>query len=208
MPDALLEYASFADQLKADAERGASALILRDLLRNAERCAARGRYDDAVARCYRLWEWTAQWLLLADEKIRTSDVDPTTVPHEIIDGLQPNKNGRFQIGSERAWRLYRVRHPASEAAAFWSHADGTGKTHEQRYRDLSQTRNDSILAHGARPIDAQDSKKILDWTCGPFIEMVAAAATRLGEPHAMPQLPTELPEPAELKSGSVHAGRG
>jgi CRISPR-associated protein (TIGR02710 family) len=32
------------------------ALHLTDLWRNAERCAARGRWDDAVARLYRLWE--------------------------------------------------------------------------------------------------------------------------------------------------------
>ena len=34
-----------------------------DLWRNAERRAVQGRYDDAVARCYRMVEWTAQWLL-------------------------------------------------------------------------------------------------------------------------------------------------
>jgi hypothetical protein len=101
-----------------------------------------------------------------------------------------------------------MKKPGSEATAFWNHADGTGKTHEQRYEELGPVRNNSILAHGAQPISAKNSKTILDWTGGPFIEMVAAAATRLREPHAMPQLPTELPEPAELKSGSVRAGRG
>jgi len=36
---------------------------LLDLWRNAERRAAQGRHDDAVARVYRLLEWSAQWLL-------------------------------------------------------------------------------------------------------------------------------------------------
>jgi hypothetical protein len=194
MPGAFVSYADLAERLLADDKKHASALLLLDLLRNAERCAARGRYDDTVARCYRLWEWTAQWLLKVDSNILTADVDAGAVPPDIIDGLSPKKNGRYQIGSDRAWKLYRSLHPAGEAAAFWGHADDTGKTHEQRYKDLGQIRNNSILAHGARPIGVRDSKNILDWTGGPFIAMVVAAAQRLGEPHDMPQLPTELPE--------------
>ena len=47
------------------------ALHLRDLWHNAQRCAARGRYDDAIARLYRLWEAIAQWLLRVDFRIDT-----------------------------------------------------------------------------------------------------------------------------------------
>ena len=39
------------------------AARLSDLWLNAERRAAQGRFDDAVARVYRLIEWTAQWQL-------------------------------------------------------------------------------------------------------------------------------------------------
>jgi hypothetical protein len=187
--------------LLADAKKGASALILLDLLRNAERCNARGRYDDAVARCYRLWDWTAQWLLNVDSNILTDSVDADAVPPEIIAGLRPRKNGLYEIGSDRAWTLYRALDPGSEAAVFWSQADAAGKTHQDRYRALSQIRNASILAHGSRPVGAQDSAKILQWSAGPFIAMVVAAAARLGEPRELPQLPTELPEPMDVKVG-------
>ena len=57
---------------------------LFDLWRNAERRAAQGRYDDAVARVYRLLEWSAQWLLRSRCGIDTGDVSPERVPPGMI----------------------------------------------------------------------------------------------------------------------------
>ena len=168
-------------------------LVLFDLLRNAERCAARGRHDDAVARCYRLWEWTVQWLLWADFSIDTGNVEPGRVPADIIEDLRPDEKGRFKIGSAKAWELYRGLHPCSGATRFWNAVDAGGKTNAKRYEEFGLIRNASILAHGARPIDQDDSKKILDWTAG-FMDMVRAEARRLMQPDDMPQLPAELPE--------------
>lgn len=197
----LRRLAALADALLGRDKAGTPApLVLFDLLRNAERCAARGRHDDAVARCYRLWEWTVQWLLETDSGIRTDGIEPGRVPAdiagEILGGLEET-HGRYKIGSSRAWKLYHRLHPASEAAAFWNATDGGGKTNTKRYEQFSLIRNMSILAHGAQPIDAGNSANILAWTTGPFIDMVRAAARRLGEPDDMPQLPTDLPEPAD-----------
>lgn len=169
-------------------------LVLFDLLRNAERCAARGRHDDAVARCYRLWEWTVQWLLQAESGIVTGDVNGNRLPPDIREGLNPKKNGRFEIPSARAWALYRHLHPGSRATLFWTEVDGSGRTNAERYRHNGEIRNQSILAHGARPINQDDSKKVLGWTAGPFVDMLRAEARRLNHPDDMPQLPTDLPE--------------
>jgi CRISPR-associated protein (TIGR02710 family) len=48
--------------------------LVEDLLANAERCAHRGRYDDAVARLYRATELLAQIRLRRVYDIQTGDV--------------------------------------------------------------------------------------------------------------------------------------
>jgi CRISPR-associated protein (TIGR02710 family) len=185
-PD-LEKFGTWANALEANA----APLVLFDLMRNAERCAIRERHDDAVARCYRLWEWTAQWLLQAECDIRTDAVDPERLDAELSKGLTLTEERVYQIASDRAWRLYRQLRPRSEAALFWD-ADN-----EKAYRDHAYIRNYSILAHGYLPIDGAKSKAILAWTAGPFMEMVRSAARRLGQPDDMPQLPRDLPEPRQ-----------
>jgi hypothetical protein len=179
-------FGSLADSLCG---AGAAPLVLFDLLRNAERCAARGRNDDAVARCYRLWEWTVQWLLEAECGIKTAAVDPAELSADLREGLTETAKGVYQIGSDRAWKLYRQRCPESEAAQFWN------ETNEKTYSDHAYIRNYSILAHGEYAIGAEKSTPILTWTAGPFMDMVRQAARRLNQADDMPQLPRALPEP-------------
>jgi hypothetical protein len=66
------------------------ALHLRDLWRNAQRCAARSRWDDAVARLYRLWEAMAQcliWVCAVTRRRFPVGASPTRQP------LQPEATG-------------------------------------------------------------------------------------------------------------------
>jgi CRISPR-associated protein (TIGR02710 family) len=84
-----------------------TALHLRDLWRNAQRCAARGRHDDAVARLYRLWEGIAQWLLWADFRLDTAMVE---------------------TGLKRSWDLYR-HFAARRRGCFILDAEGRGRPH-------------------------------------------------------------------------------
>lgn len=191
----IVQLADLADSLKNLATTSPSSLVLFDLLRNAQRCLARGRYDDAVARCYRLWEMTAQWLLQAEAGILTGDIDPNIVPANLLAGMAPKANGRYQIGSAKAWALYRFLLPDREATRFWDEVGEGGKSNTERYEDLGRIRNDSILAHGVAQIDERKGKKVLDWTAGPFMTMVREVASRLGQPTDTPQLPTDLPEP-------------
>jgi CRISPR-associated protein (TIGR02710 family) len=141
------------------------AMHLRDLWRNAQRCAARGRYDDAVGRLYRLWEGMAQWLLWADFRLDTAVVE---------------------TGLRRSWDLYRHLRPSGEAAAFW-------QREWARLDEKLRVRNYSILAHGGDRVSCDGWNTLSQWTEIGLLEVLAREAERLGEPHELPQLPTALP---------------
>jgi CRISPR-associated protein (TIGR02710 family) len=148
------------------------ALQLRDLWHNAQRCAARGRHDDAVARLYRLWEAMAQWLLRVDCRIDTAVVE---------------------IGLEKSWDLYRHLRPDGAAAAFWQQTGDAGRSERDRLREKLRIRNHSIWAHGWDPVFEKGWKTLSDWTETGLLLVLACEAERLGERHELPQLPTQLP---------------
>jgi CRISPR-associated protein (TIGR02710 family) len=141
------------------------ALHLCDLWRNAQRCAARGRWDDGVARLYRLWEAMAQWLLWADFRLDTAVVE---------------------TGLKRSWDLYRHLRPEGEAAAFWQR-EWAGLD------EKLVIRNRSILAHGGDRVSQAGWRTLSEWTEAGLLQLLAHEAERLGEAHGMPQLPAALP---------------
>jgi CRISPR-associated protein (TIGR02710 family) len=149
------------------------ALHLRDIWHNAERCAARGRYDDAVARLYRLWEAVAQWLLRRDCGIDTAVI---------------------KTGLRLSWDLYLHLRPQGAAGDFWRRTGGDGRSELDRLdRDRLSVRNKSILAHGWDPVSAAGWARLSAWTETGLFDVVADEAERLGEAHELPQLPTALP---------------
>jgi CRISPR-associated protein (TIGR02710 family) len=156
---------------------------LFDLWRNAERRAAQGRYDDAVARVYRLLEWSAQWLLRTHCGIDTADVPADRLPEGIT--LTVNRKGKHQAGLFTAWQL--VGQLTSGPASLLA------KTHLETLRDRVEVRNHSILAHGFTPIAQADWMGFADWVGHHMMPMLSqeTASPRIRE---MPrQLPTELP---------------
>jgi len=162
-----------------DARREAACLW--DVWRNAERRAAQGRYDDAVARVYRLLEWTAQWLLRTTSGIDTANLAQEQIP----DGVRATKNhrGEWQAGLLAAWDL--VAHHLDTDAARWARAE------RGRLQDHIKARNDSILAHGYRPVVRDDWERLADWMTASFIPMLAAEASRGGMRLTPPQLPQQ-----------------
>ncbi len=156
-----------------DLPRG--ALRLRDLWHNAQRCAARGRYDDAVARLYRLWEGTAQWLLRADCRIDTAVI---------------------QTGLRKSWDLYLHLQPDGAAESFWQRPAQLGEKQGKEIELLDlrlSARNKSILAHGWNPVTPASWESLRQWTETGLLPVLGREAERLGEPHELPQLPTALP---------------
>jgi CRISPR-associated protein (TIGR02710 family) len=148
------------------------ALHLADLWRSAQRCAERGRYDDAVARLYRLWEAIAQWLLRHDCAIDTAVI---------------------KTGLRQSWDLYLHLRPDGAAASFWRRVGEDRRSELDRLSERLSIRNNSILAHGWNAVTPAGWNSLSEWTGSGLREVLAREAGRLAEAHELPQLPTALP---------------
>ena len=116
---------------------------LLDLWLNAERRAAQGRYDDAVARVYRMIEWTGQWLLRTKLGADTADFAADLLPLHVL--AHPDGDGKVKLGLWDAWQVVKSHlkpGPAHDLIA----------NRGSELRDLLRIRNDSILAHGFTPV--------------------------------------------------------
>ncbi len=153
---------------------------LWDLWLNAQRRAHQQRFDDAVARGYRLLEWAAQWLLggvgidtgaLADDQIPT----PLAIPS--------NPDGKRQVGLRMAWELA-AHHLGGEVREF---------VDAERLHMLDQLRkrNGSILAHGDRPVRRADWEAFAQWLQAALIPLLSTRAAAVGLKHPAPQLPQQ-----------------
>jgi len=158
-----------------------SALRLHDLWLNAQRRAVQGRYDDAVARGYRLLEWTAQWLLQRHGGIDTSDVPVDRIPGGIT--LTPNREGKYQAGLFAAWDLVGtlVEGPAAVFA----------RGERERLQDHIRVRNHSILAHGFAPIGEDGWRTFGGWLEAALLPVLETEARAVGIRQMPGQLPTD-----------------
>lgn len=179
LPEAMKTYIGMAMRLN-DQNRGKrEAARLFDLYRNAERRAAQGRYDDAIARVYRLIEWTAQWLLESHCGILTSDIKPEQLPESMT--ARSNRDGKIQVGLFDAWQLikHKTQGPASR---FIQEQENTLLNH-------TKIRNASILAHGFTPIRIDEWQTIYHWLEACFMPMLLEEAGKVG----IKQMPEQLP---------------
>lgn len=153
------------------------ALRIWDLWLNAQRRAAAGRYDDAVARAYRMLEWSAQWILRTRAGLDTADL-----PAEKAAGLvQPNRDGKYQAGLFAAWELVR-RHTGGPAGRFFAEQSAA-------LLDQLRKRNHSILAHGFLPIAKEDWQVLFGWVEEHFIPALRTEMKAAGQREVFPQLP-------------------
>lgn len=191
----LLPYLRQLDVLCAEDERGEGARIA-DLLLNARRRAHRGRYDDAVARLYRLIEWSQQWPLRMRHGIDTGDVTWARVPSDVLARLSGRMTGKGQIGLVDGVKLLAELEPDGAMAAFcklrWP-ATGKKKTCQERLNTVLRERNYSILAHGTTPLGSYEWERF-DAFVTLFVQHVLRPElARAGVPGDPPQLPTEPP---------------
>jgi len=135
-------------------------LQLYDLWLNAKRRASQGRYDDAVARIYRLLEWTAQWQLRIHADIDTADIPPNRIPDDFT--FPKNRQDRRQAGLFQAWELLCHMIPRSPAADFF-YNEGDAMLNNLKVR------NSSILAHGFCPINQASWHDLEMWLEKGFI---------------------------------------
>ncbi len=146
-------------------------LQLYDLWLNARRRAAQGRYDDAVARVYRLLEWTAQWQLRLHAGIATDNIPADKIPATVT--LNKNRDGIFQAGLYQAWQLVGALLD-NDAAAFF-------RENDRKMLDHLLVRNQSILAHGFAPIEAGQWERLEAWMAQAFIPMLSSLAAKDAE---------------------------
>lgn len=144
-------------------------VLLADLLANAERRAARGRYDDALARLYRAIELAVEADLLEREGIVLSNVE--SYPQAVRRLYKP----LHSQGGLRDWMAMVAQLDSvlgqTQTLAQRMYADYTDRG---LLSDLVRKRNESILAHGTRPVGQPDYQALKAYLLG------------LGLPQAQP----------------------
>jgi CRISPR-associated protein (TIGR02710 family) len=162
-----------------------------DLWLNALRRGARGRYDDAVARLYRLVEATAQVHLWSRYGLKTGEIAPSEIPEEMRNSCRVNRNPKtgaeyVQLALNQTIELLRWRDP-DDPLVLRVYADSdSGGGRLQGPQWLSK-RNHSILAHGFTSIDVKAWEEARQW--------VDTNLTRFFADASFPQLPSVIPKP-------------
>ncbi|MFN3763601.1 MAG: TIGR02710 family CRISPR-associated CARF protein, partial [Anaerolineae bacterium] len=162
-----------------------------DLVRNAERRAARGRYDDAVARLYRATELLAQTRLRTAHEIDTGDVRPERLPEPLRPRYEERRRLQGALGWERTlklglWEAYHL------LAELDDPLGQTIKDRENRLRDALSRRNESILAHGTSPIGEEEYRRIHEIVVGLIEEGLRSIGVQVEAPQ-FPQLEAWIP---------------
>lgn len=176
--DDLARWRPALERLAAERAEEREPLALYDLWLNALRRAARGQYDDAVARAYRLVEWSAQYVLRVKLNIiRTDRVSRHELGDELFDYFARGRDHKtLKIGLEQALDVIGVKlpdHPltrllgAKQLAGGGTKCKGDATPHLKALVDpgsgWKERRNRSILAHGDRPIGQEVWKTVEHW---------------------------------------------
>ena len=171
-----------AKLLKADRK---GPYLIVDLLNNAKRRIEEGKYDDAVARLYRIMELIAQHILETRYGIDSSNVDTwqlkssgklekkTIEKYEVL----RDEDGKIKLPLKRDYELLR------------DLGDELGKrfVEDKQIQDLLTKRNNSILAHGIMPVKRGETERMFEAVKG-YVELVIPDAGSLMEKSAFPKL--------------------
>ncbi len=120
--------------------------LIVDLFANLLRRMDEGKYDDAVARCYRCLEMLGQWRLWEEHGLHHADIDisPEYFTDSQIELLRSWKGNRstLSVGLKNVWRIL----------AMVERDMPEDPIKEKGFLDILAARNTSILAHGSEPI--------------------------------------------------------
>jgi CRISPR-associated protein (TIGR02710 family) len=133
--------------------------LLQDLLANAERRTALGRFDDALARLYRALELAVEADL--QERLGFALKDPKTWPESFPESLRERvlkPRGLMEL-LEAAFDL---------DLAFGQRGTLAQRLYgeKNRLQALLQKRHGSILAHGTKPVEREDYDRLRDFLAG------------------------------------------
>ncbi len=135
----------------------ANVLFCYDLIANARRRAfLENKYDDAVARLYRVIEAMAQFRLASRYKIRTSEVDICLIPGRLRIEYEKKyldeRTGKLKLSLYASYNLLKEL------------GDDLGKrffdVYDSGLRSVLKLRNDSILAHGFTSVKQSTYEKM------------------------------------------------
>jgi len=135
-----------------------------DLLSNAERRAEQGKYNDAIARLYRVVEMIGQ---IAFEKcfgVKTSAVPPdiirdTNLRKEFINKEMDKGDKELKLGLKATYRtLISVKNDVGMKY----------QTNFNEFRSIMKARNLSILAHGTNSLDKDTFDRFNEWLSNTF----------------------------------------
>lgn len=131
-----------------------------DLLENARRRAEEGKFDDAVARLYRLMEYVAQVKLHNDHGgLLTSDLNTDQLPAHLRSKYEPLKGptGKVMLGLMKTYELLcDLGDPIGRRCV----DDFNQK--EGEVKNILGARNASILAHGFGPVGQEAYSRCLN----------------------------------------------
>ncbi len=132
--------------------------ILASLINNSIRKAEDYKYDDAIARLYRSFELIAQ-IELTKYNIKSSDIDisilkKNNVSDEFIEEIEKTiEDGKIRIGLSKDFLL--LNELGNDLGKYYVE-------NESPIKNLTQKRNNSILAHGLESQTKEDFEKFLD----------------------------------------------
>lgn len=144
---------------------------LVDLWANAARCFVDGRFDDAVARLYRLIEYVCQVRYCSHTGKELARENPTSnVPFDEVRNLAPNfvahrmgdeKPEKVNLGlNDLIWVLAEAGDEVG--VALRAECQMESKANKGELGELLQRRNNSLLGHGTTPLDQQTAERLLD----------------------------------------------
>ena len=174
-------YESEKDAWKSEA----GYMLAEDLLLNAQRCAKRARYDDAIGRHYRAVELVAQTFLYTIYSIDTGSVDSSILNYNNPDEGSRNK----QIGLKQAWKLASTKSPG-----IWR------DFYNNRYQNLERSclvRNESLFAHGTVGIKKEEYEADVNGGMAKFVSEALELLKKKGNYKPtieLKQFPNKLPD--------------
>lgn len=136
-----------------------------ELAASAARRTEEARFDDAIARCYRGFEYLAQWRLATRHNIANTAKTPTAqIPAKLRCELVRSSNDQtVKLGLVAAYRLLEALND-EVGQAFREAYAGNGDWRESRgpLSGALNQRNQSWLAHGRVPGDPRTTKHLLE----------------------------------------------
>ena len=167
-------------------EEGNGYEPVADLLNNAQRRASQERFDDAVARLYRATEMVAQIRLSREHGLGSNKLTLNDLPENLRSEYEPfvRDKDKVLLGLRESFGLLnRLGDPVGRLFLDKGNAVINALT----------TRNNSILAHGIKPVGREGYEKVWETLHGLITEALDLAKGRLD----VPQFPRDLPMLAE-----------